>query len=290
MDWWLVQEGRQEQRWQNELQGSARLTQDDERGHERAPRSSSLHCENGWAKCTNCGHSFDLSIRVSVLFPFSCLSSQMADRSHSGTLEDDEFVLFYKMLTQREDALRVFQEYSADGQKLSQNDLEDFLREEQLEGDDIHQHAKQLIEHYEPSDTGTWTMKNILCLCVCLILSDCRKIIIMKAYLVSFVSVLTLSYFSSQAAQCHDIWRLPDVPWLSWGLHLQPTAAGHLSGHEPASVPLLHLLLPQHLPDGGPVQRTEQCGGIHQVTLLSLVWSRGSHPKKNHMVFFFSES
>ncbi|XP_076580188.1 1-phosphatidylinositol 4,5-bisphosphate phosphodiesterase delta-4 isoform X2 [Chaetodon auriga] len=78
----------------------------------------------------------------------------MADKSQSGTLEDDEFVLFYKMLTQREDVLRVFQEYSVDGQKLSQNDLEDFLREEQLEGDDIHQHAKQLIEHYEPSDTA----------------------------------------------------------------------------------------------------------------------------------------
>ncbi|XP_044043835.1 1-phosphatidylinositol 4,5-bisphosphate phosphodiesterase delta-4 isoform X2 [Siniperca chuatsi] len=78
----------------------------------------------------------------------------MADKSQSGTLEDDEFVLFYKMLTQREDVLRVFQEYSVDGQKLSQSDLEDFLREEQLDGDDIQQHAKQLIERYEPSDTA----------------------------------------------------------------------------------------------------------------------------------------
>lgn len=94
----------------------------------------------------------------------------MADKSQSGTLEDDEFVLFYKMLTQREDVLRVFQEYSVDGQKLSQSDLEDFLREEQLEGDDIQQHAKQLIERYEPSDTGAWTVKNILYLGVCLIL------------------------------------------------------------------------------------------------------------------------
>uniref|UniRef100_A0A665T9F0 Phosphoinositide phospholipase C n=1 Tax=Echeneis naucrates TaxID=173247 RepID=A0A665T9F0_ECHNA len=79
---------------------------------------------------------------------------RMADKSQSGTLEDDEFVLFYKMLTQREDVLRVFQEYSGDGQKLSQNDLEDFLREEQLEGSDTQQHAKQLIERYEPSDTA----------------------------------------------------------------------------------------------------------------------------------------
>uniref|UniRef100_A0A8C4IXJ8 Phosphoinositide phospholipase C n=1 Tax=Dicentrarchus labrax TaxID=13489 RepID=A0A8C4IXJ8_DICLA len=74
--------------------------------------------------------------------------------SQSGTLEDDEFVLFYKMLTQRDDVLRVFQEYSVDGQKLSQSDLEDFLREEQLEGDDIQQHAKELIERYEPSDAA----------------------------------------------------------------------------------------------------------------------------------------
>ncbi|KAM3857241.1 1-phosphatidylinositol 4,5-bisphosphate phosphodiesterase delta-4 [Diretmus argenteus] len=78
----------------------------------------------------------------------------MADKSQSGTLEDDEFVLFYKMLTQREDVLKVFQDYSGDGQKLNQRDLEDFLREEQLEVDDVQQHAKQLIERYEPSDTA----------------------------------------------------------------------------------------------------------------------------------------
>lgn len=85
----------------------------------------------------------------------------MADKSQSGALEDDEFVLFYKMLTQREDVLKVFQEYSADGQKLSQSDLEDFLREEQLEGEDFQQHAKQLTERYEPSDTGTRVVKNV---------------------------------------------------------------------------------------------------------------------------------
>lgn len=78
----------------------------------------------------------------------------MADKSQSGTLEDDEFVLFYKMLTQREDVLKVFQQFSADGQKLSLRDLEDFLRDEQLEGDEVQQQAKQLIERYEPSDTG----------------------------------------------------------------------------------------------------------------------------------------
>lgn len=78
----------------------------------------------------------------------------MADKSQTGSLEDDEFVLFYKMLTEREDILRVFQAYSTDGQKLSQCDLEEFLSEEQLEEGNIQQHAKQLIDRYEPSDTG----------------------------------------------------------------------------------------------------------------------------------------
>uniref|UniRef100_A0A673GW70 Phosphoinositide phospholipase C n=1 Tax=Sinocyclocheilus rhinocerous TaxID=307959 RepID=A0A673GW70_9TELE len=78
----------------------------------------------------------------------------MADKSQSGTLEDDEFVLFYKMLTQREDVLRVFQEYSGDGQKLTLQDLKDFLREEQLHEDGVQQYALKLIERYEPSDTA----------------------------------------------------------------------------------------------------------------------------------------
>ncbi|KAL1251520.1 hypothetical protein QQF64_019316 [Cirrhinus molitorella] len=78
----------------------------------------------------------------------------MADKSQSGTLEDDEFVQFYKMLTQREDILRVFQEYSGDGQKLTLQDLKDFLRVEQLHEDGVQQYALKLIERYEPSDTA----------------------------------------------------------------------------------------------------------------------------------------
>lgn len=112
----------------------------------------------------------------------------MADKSQSGTLEDDEFVLFYKMLTQREDVLKVFQEYSADGQKLSQADLEDFLREEQFEGGDIQQHAKQLIQRYEPSDTGTLTLKNKL-----------------HSIEEKHVSTTVSFCLSSQAAKCHDV-------------------------------------------------------------------------------------
>ncbi|MEQ2206204.1 hypothetical protein XENOCAPTIV_025605, partial [Xenoophorus captivus] len=93
---------------------------------------------------------------------FFCLH-QMADKSQTGALEGDEFVLFYKMLTQREDILKIFQEFSSDGQKLSQTDLEEFLREEQLEGGDIHHCAQELIECYEPSDTGTYSGKLVCC-------------------------------------------------------------------------------------------------------------------------------
>ncbi|KAI4882629.1 hypothetical protein NFI96_004744 [Prochilodus magdalenae] len=76
----------------------------------------------------------------------------MADNSQSGTLEDDEFVLFYKMLTQREEVLRIFQSYSSDGQTLSLRDLEEFLRAGQLEQERVQEHATELIQHYEPSD------------------------------------------------------------------------------------------------------------------------------------------
>lgn len=92
-------------------------------------------------------------LRPEDLSPFYL---QTADKSQTGTLEDDEFVLFYKMLTQREDVLRVFQDYSGDGQKLSLRDLEEFLRDEQLEEvDGVQQLAMELIERYEPSDTGS---------------------------------------------------------------------------------------------------------------------------------------
>uniref|UniRef100_A0AAR2JTL0 Phosphoinositide phospholipase C n=1 Tax=Pygocentrus nattereri TaxID=42514 RepID=A0AAR2JTL0_PYGNA len=77
-----------------------------------------------------------------------------ADKSQSGTLEDDEFVLFYKMLTQREEVNKIFQEYSSDGQTLSLRDLEEFLREGQLEQERVQEHAMELIERYEPSDTA----------------------------------------------------------------------------------------------------------------------------------------
>uniref|UniRef100_A0A8B9HW26 Phosphoinositide phospholipase C n=1 Tax=Astyanax mexicanus TaxID=7994 RepID=A0A8B9HW26_ASTMX len=80
---------------------------------------------------------------------------KMADKTQTGLLESEEFVQFYKMLTQRMDVLELFQDYSSDGQTLSHCDLEEFLREEQLEGDRSHDYALELIKRYEPSDTGT---------------------------------------------------------------------------------------------------------------------------------------
>lgn len=79
----------------------------------------------------------------------------MADKSESGTLEDDEFVLFYKMLTQREEVLTTFRGFSTDGQTLSVQELEEFLQERQLERDNTQQHAIELIQRYEPSEAGT---------------------------------------------------------------------------------------------------------------------------------------
>ncbi|XP_005991823.1 1-phosphatidylinositol 4,5-bisphosphate phosphodiesterase delta-4 [Latimeria chalumnae] len=78
----------------------------------------------------------------------------MADRSCSGTLEGDEFVLFYKMLTQRDDVVKIFQEFSKDGKKLTLLEFVDFLQQEQLETDNTEEYAMDLIARYEPSETA----------------------------------------------------------------------------------------------------------------------------------------
>ncbi|KAI5107338.1 1-phosphatidylinositol 4,5-bisphosphate phosphodiesterase delta-4 isoform X1, partial [Silurus meridionalis] len=78
----------------------------------------------------------------------------MADLNQTGMLDAEEFVHFYKMLTQRNEILELFQEYSSNGQALSHCDLEEFLREEQLEGERSYEHALELIQQYEPSDTA----------------------------------------------------------------------------------------------------------------------------------------
>ncbi|XP_066046255.1 1-phosphatidylinositol 4,5-bisphosphate phosphodiesterase delta-4 isoform X2 [Chamaea fasciata] len=79
---------------------------------------------------------------------------QDADKSESGTLEGEEFVLFYKALTEREEVLSLFQEFSEDGKKLTLLELVDFLREEQLEDEGTEELAMELIDKYEPSETA----------------------------------------------------------------------------------------------------------------------------------------
>uniref|UniRef100_A0A3B5AID1 Phosphoinositide phospholipase C n=1 Tax=Stegastes partitus TaxID=144197 RepID=A0A3B5AID1_9TELE len=78
----------------------------------------------------------------------------MADKSESGSLEIEQFVCFYKMLTQRDEVWKVFQDYSGDGEKLMLEELESFLRMEQHEGEQSARHAKELIDRYEPSETA----------------------------------------------------------------------------------------------------------------------------------------
>ncbi|NXI71369.1 PLCD4 phosphodiesterase, partial [Anseranas semipalmata] len=79
---------------------------------------------------------------------------QAADKSESGTLEGEEFVLFYKALTEREEVLSLFQDFSEDGKKLTLLELVDFLRQEQLEEEGTEKLAMELIDKYEPSETA----------------------------------------------------------------------------------------------------------------------------------------
>lgn len=81
------------------------------------------------------------------------LFPQMADKSDSGSLEIEQFVYFYKMLTQRDEVWKVFQDYSGDGEKLMLEELENFLSMEQQEGEKS-SHAQELINRYEPSESG----------------------------------------------------------------------------------------------------------------------------------------
>ncbi|XP_027729713.1 1-phosphatidylinositol 4,5-bisphosphate phosphodiesterase delta-4 [Vombatus ursinus] len=80
---------------------------------------------------------------------------QAADKSESGMLEGEEFVEFYRALTQRSEILELFEILSGDGQKLTLLEFADFLREEQKEGDRASDLALELIARYEPSDSGT---------------------------------------------------------------------------------------------------------------------------------------
>lgn len=88
------------------------------------------------------------------------LIAQMADRSESGSLEIEQFVHFYKILTQRDEVWQVFQDYSGDGETLTLEELENFLTVEQQEGEQSSRHAQELIQQYEPSETGDLFLNN----------------------------------------------------------------------------------------------------------------------------------
>ncbi|XP_019493771.1 PREDICTED: 1-phosphatidylinositol 4,5-bisphosphate phosphodiesterase delta-4 isoform X2 [Hipposideros armiger] len=78
---------------------------------------------------------------------------QAADMSQSDTLEGEEFIEFYKALTKRAEVQELFENFSADGQKLTLLEFVDFLQEEQKEGDRASDLALELIDSYEPSDS-----------------------------------------------------------------------------------------------------------------------------------------
>lgn len=79
----------------------------------------------------------------------------MADKTESGSLDMEQFVHFYKLLTQRDELWKVFQDFSGDGERLLLDELENFLRIEQQEGERASaQRSQELIELYEPSETG----------------------------------------------------------------------------------------------------------------------------------------
>ncbi|XP_033842727.1 1-phosphatidylinositol 4,5-bisphosphate phosphodiesterase delta-4 [Periophthalmus magnuspinnatus] len=75
----------------------------------------------------------------------------MSDKLDRGCLDMEEFVLFYKLLTQRDEVWKVFQDFSADGERLLLDELQNFLRVEQQETEE---RAKDMILLYEPSDTA----------------------------------------------------------------------------------------------------------------------------------------
>lgn len=77
----------------------------------------------------------------------------MSDKTDSGSLDMDQFVLFYNLLTQRDEVWKVFQDFSSDGDRLLLDELENFIRIEQHEEIRTTERAQELIKLYEPSET-----------------------------------------------------------------------------------------------------------------------------------------
>lgn len=76
------------------------------------------------------------------------------DHSQTDSLEDEEIETFYKMLTQRTEIDRAFEEAAGSAETLSVEKLVTFLQHQQREEAAGPALALSLIERYEPSETG----------------------------------------------------------------------------------------------------------------------------------------
>lgn len=137
---------------------------------------------------------------------------------------------------------------------MSSKDLLNFLLNEQREEVTLHD-AVRLIEKYEVDQSGK--------------LYFGRR----SSGEGGFSGPYVYIFFFSKAEKAHDQRWLPDVPAPGRGLHPQPGSQKHIPGHASAAQPLLHLLLAQHVPDGGPAERPQQHGGLHKVIVLITTFS-----------------
>lgn len=76
------------------------------------------------------------------------------DHSQTDSLEDEEIETFYKMLTQRKEIDRIFEEAAGSEEALSVDQLVAFLQHQQQEEAAGPALALSLIERYEPSETA----------------------------------------------------------------------------------------------------------------------------------------
>ncbi|XP_038936757.1 1-phosphatidylinositol 4,5-bisphosphate phosphodiesterase delta-1 isoform X5 [Rattus norvegicus] len=76
------------------------------------------------------------------------------DHSQTDSLEDEEIETFYKMLTQRAEIDRAFEEAAGSAETLSVERLVTFLQHQQREEEAGPALALSLIERYEPSETA----------------------------------------------------------------------------------------------------------------------------------------
>lgn len=82
------------------------------------------------------------------------LALQECDHSQTDSLEDEEIETFYRILTQRKEIDRTFEEATGSKDTLSVDQLVTFLQHQQREEEAGPALALSLIERYEPSETG----------------------------------------------------------------------------------------------------------------------------------------